>query len=153
MVLAMPMNVHEPSSTNCAATNAMPTGRKSACGVSSWLITRSRLSTRTSGRSNAIAAGVATAGSAVDPAGPFPVRPASSSSRCRSAAASRTVRYASGASVLLPPTTSSRNSARPVSWASSGRRSSTAWSRSSGMARLRRHSSPSWIRSSRPTMW
>nr|BFE75067.1 hypothetical protein GCM10020092_083680 [Actinoplanes digitatis] len=52
-MLAIPMKVHECSSTNWVTTKATPSGSSRACGVSSWLTSRARLSTRSSGRSSA----------------------------------------------------------------------------------------------------
>lgn len=161
VVLAMPMKVRDPSNANCVITKSMPIGTSHACGVSSWPITTSWLTTRWTGRSCSTAGGAGATGSVAAAAGWAAEGTAaggeatvdSDNNRVRRAAASATERYARGASALLAPITSSRSSARPTRRASAGRTRSTACSRSSGMARLRRHSSPSRMRSSRPTTW
>jgi hypothetical protein len=137
-VLAMPMNVQEPSNANWKITNATATGTNHTCGVSSWLTSTSWFRTTWINRAPAGAGAAEGAASARAAPGAPVVRPESASSRSRSATASATVRNARGASVFVPPITSSRSSARPARRARTGRTTSTACSRSSGIARVRR---------------
>ena len=126
-VLAMPMNDHDRGrTTNCKITNATPIGSDERLRGQQLADHQVAVGDRVQ------RAGRRTRAAVRRPAPPPPARhrpatrppaPARPGQQplAQRARRRRTVRYASGASVLPPPTTSSRSSASPVSWASSGR--------------------------------